>query len=207
MSASLSGFAMRNQCATSTVFSRTEQPCACMLTVLMERESTPCKFAITSEARHGSSCAGVLVAATSRPTRRGSPPHSSMQRRAARTPISVEELVAYIGSPPRNSGRFSSVENLRSTPRLETVLMSSGESLYIMAAINSVVLTAFGGVEVAEAMRLIISTPVGSVGGRRRAGRLSYLSGETRREILAPVVKKKIKRVVGACPSTQLTRQ
>src|SRR5204863_6301734 len=60
----------------------------------------------------------------SRPTRRGSPPHSSMQRRAARTPSSVEEPVAYIGSPPRNSGRFSSVENLRSTPRLETVLRS-----------------------------------------------------------------------------------
>src|SRR5207248_9558045 len=97
------------------------------------------------------------------PTRRSS--DLSMHRRAARTPISVEELVAYIGSPPRNSGRFSSVENLRSTPRLETVLMSSGESLYIMAAISSVVLTAFGGVEVAEAMRLIISTPVGSVGG------------------------------------------
>ena len=53
----------------------------------------------------------------------------------------VEELVAYIGSPPRNSGRFSSVENLRSTPRLETVLMSSGESLYIMDAISSVVLS------------------------------------------------------------------
>src|SRR5438270_9863700 len=172
MSASLSGFAMRNQWATSTVFSRTEQPCACMLTVLMERESTPCRFAITSEARQGSSCAGVLVAATSRPTRRGSPPHSSMQRRAARTPISVEELVAYIGSPPRNSERFSTLENLRSTPRLLTVLMSSGESLYIMDAISSVVLTAFGGVEVAEAMRLIISAPVGSVGGRRSPRRL-----------------------------------
>src|ERR1041385_9384026 len=93
----------------------------------------------------------------SRPTRRGSPPHSSMQRRAAPTPISVEELVAYIGSPERNSGRFSSVEKRRSTPRLEMVLMSSGESLYSMAAIISSVLTAFGGVEVAEAMRLIIS--------------------------------------------------
>src|SRR5437764_2717423 len=151
-----------------------------MLTVLMERESTPCMFAITSEARQGSSCAGVLVAAMSRPTRRGSPPHSSMHRRAARTPISVEELVAYIGSPPRNSGRFSSVENLRSTPRLETVLMSSGESLYIMDAISSVVLTAFGGVEIAEAMRLIISTPVGSSEGRHQRGSPATCPGKLR---------------------------
>src|ERR1044072_6883158 len=50
MSASLSGLALRYQCATSTVFRRTEQPCACMLTVLIERESVPCRFAITSEA-------------------------------------------------------------------------------------------------------------------------------------------------------------
>src|SRR5437868_14216237 len=143
MSASLSGFAMRYQWATSTVFSRTEQPCACMLTVLMERERTPCMFAITSEARHGSSCAGVLVAATSRPTRRGSPPHSSMQRRAARTPSSVEELLAYIGSPERKSGRLSSVEKRRSTPRLLMVLLSAGESLYTIDATSSFVLTAF----------------------------------------------------------------
>src|SRR5437660_917269 len=173
MSASLSGLAMRYQCATSTVLSRTEQPCACMLTVLMEGERMPCMFAITSEARQGSSCAGVLVAAMRRPTRRGSPPHSSMQRRAARTPISVEELVAYIGSPPRNSGRFSTLENLRSTPRLETVLMSSGESLYIMDAISSVVLTAFGGVEVAEAMRLIIKYSCRVFRGPPPAGLLS----------------------------------
>src|ERR1043165_1080713 len=157
MSASLSGLALRYQWATSTVFRRTEQPCACMLTVLIEREIVPCRFAITSEARQGRRCAGVFVAAMSRPPRRGSPPPSSMHPPRAPTPISVEELVAYIGSPERNSGRFSSVEKRRSTPRLETVLMSSGESLYSMAAIISSVLTAFGGVEVAEAMRLIIS--------------------------------------------------
>src|SRR2546421_1809171 len=186
MRASLSGLAMRYQCATSTVFSRTEQPWACMLTVLMERERTPCMFAIISDARHGSSCAGVFVAAIRRPTRRGSPPHSSMQRRAARTPISVEELVAYIGSPQRNSGRFSSLENLRSTPRLLTVLMSSGESLYIMDAISSVVLMAFGGVEVAEAMRLIISTPVGSVGSRYSKDGSAICPGGAAREMLAP---------------------
>src|SRR5205085_1881612 len=62
MSASLSGLAIKYQCATSTVFRSTEQPCACMLTVLMERERTPCMFAITSEARQGSRCAGVEVA-------------------------------------------------------------------------------------------------------------------------------------------------
>jgi len=54
------------------------------------------------------------------------------------------------------------------------------------------VLTAFGGVEVAEAMRLIISTPVGSSEGRHQRGCSLYLSGETVRGMLAPVVKKKI---------------
>src|ERR1044071_858627 len=59
MSATLPGLAARYQRATSTVFRSTEHPWACMLTVLMERERTPCMFAITSEARQGGSCGGA----------------------------------------------------------------------------------------------------------------------------------------------------
>jgi hypothetical protein len=75
-----------------------------MLTVLIERESVPCSFAVTSEARHGRSCDGVLVAATSRPMRRGSPPQRSTHFRAASTASPVAEVVACIGSPERNAG-------------------------------------------------------------------------------------------------------
>jgi hypothetical protein len=75
-----------------------------MLTVLIERVRTPCMLAITSEARHGSNCEGVFVAATSRPILRGSPPHCSIHFLAAATPRSVAEVVGCIDSPARKSG-------------------------------------------------------------------------------------------------------
>src|SRR2546423_4367214 len=102
-SASLLGLEHKYQRATSIAFNRTEQACACILTVLIVRESCPYMQAITSEARQGKSCDGVLVAAMSRPMRRESPPHWAMQSRAALMLRSVEETVCRIGSPARYS--------------------------------------------------------------------------------------------------------
>src|SRR5947207_2649656 len=103
-SASLLGLEHKYQRATSIALSKTEQPCACMLTVLIVRESCPYMLAITSEARQGKSCDGVLVAAMSRPMRRGSPPQRAMALRAALMPRSVEECVCCIASPARYAG-------------------------------------------------------------------------------------------------------
>src|ERR1044072_6656091 len=109
-----------------------------MLTVRRDLESSPCVFPMISEARDGNIWSGVLVAATSRPIRFGSPPHSWMQRLVADTPSSVVELVASFGLPQRKSGQFSSVDYHWSTPRALMVLISSGESLCIKLPTSSV---------------------------------------------------------------------
>src|SRR5918992_1462057 len=97
--ASFPGFAARYHCATSIDLSKTEQPWACMLTVRSDRESSPCVLPMISDARQGSIWSGVFVAATRRPMRVGSPPHSLMQRVVAFTLSCVVELVGFLGLP------------------------------------------------------------------------------------------------------------